>query len=71
MESYQPEIQYFAIRNDTEDLEKLIYKHLSTNFEKLRLGINNDRLKKRTTNWNIEIGKKLSSVLFECELYMS
>lgn len=70
IESYQPDIIYFDIRKDTEDLEKQIYKYITTNFEKLRLGINNDRMKKRTTNWNIEAGRKLSQVLMECEMYM-
>ena len=71
LESYQPDLLYHTIQQDSEDLEKIIYKYISSSFEKLRLGLNNERLKKRTTNWNIEIGKKLSGMLFECELYMA
>jgi hypothetical protein len=68
--TYQPTLEYHSIESNREDLEKIIYKYVSSNFEKLRLGINNDRSKKRTTNWNITIGKELASMLCECEMYM-
>lgn len=64
------QLKYYDEDEQYDDLEKVIYKYVTSNFEKLRLGINDDRQKKRTTNWNIEVGNQLQETLDNCEIFM-